>query len=74
VLKSELKCATGRIVASAGSPSLLFGVLLVAFTATFRSSVLARSNLLTRSWALAFLGIALLALAGILTAIEGRSP
>ena len=52
----------------------VFGVLLVAFTATFRSSVLARSNLLTRSWALAFPGIALLALAGILTAIEGRSP
>jgi hypothetical protein len=51
----------------------VFGVLLVAFTATFDSSVLARSNLL-RSRALAFPGIALLALAGILTAIEGRSP
>ena len=44
----------------------VFGVLLVAFTATFDYSVLARSNLLIRPWALAFPGIALLALVGIL--------
>jgi cytochrome bd ubiquinol oxidase subunit II len=44
----------------------VFGVLFVAFAATFDYSVLARSNLLTRPWALAFPGNALLALAGIL--------
>jgi cytochrome bd ubiquinol oxidase subunit II len=44
----------------------VFGVLFVAFTATFDYSILARSNLLVRPWALAFPGIALLALAGIL--------
>jgi len=44
----------------------VFGVLFAAFAATFDYSVLARSNLLTRPWALAFPGIALLALAGIL--------
>jgi len=44
----------------------VLGVLFVAFTATFDDSILARSNLLVRPWALVFPGIALLALAGIL--------
>jgi cytochrome bd-type quinol oxidase subunit 2 len=42
----------------------VFGVPFVAFTLTFDYSILARSNLLIRPWALAFPGIALLALAG----------
>ena len=44
----------------------VFGVLFVAFTATFDYSVLACSNLLARPWALAVPGIACIALAGIL--------
>ncbi len=51
----------------------VFGVLFVAFTLTFDDSVLARSNLLVRPWALAFPGIALVALVGILWgARQGR--
>ena len=50
----------------------VFGVLLVAFTATFDYSVLARSNLLIRPWAFAVPGIALLALAGILLGCAQR--
>ena len=57
----------------------VFGVLLVAFTATFDYSVLARSNLLIRPWALAVPGIALSPWPGSFwlraaTAINCRSP
>jgi cytochrome d ubiquinol oxidase subunit II len=43
----------------------VFAVLLLAFTATFDYSVIARSNLNARPWALVFPAIGVLALAGI---------
>jgi cytochrome d ubiquinol oxidase subunit II len=44
----------------------LFAVLFLAFTVTFDYSVLARSNVYARPWALVFPAIGVLALAGIL--------
>ena len=50
----------------------VFGVLLVAFTATFDYSVLARGNLLARPWGLIFPVIGLLALVGIVVGARGE--
>src|SRR5262249_34911044 len=44
----------------------VFAVLFLAFTVTFDYSVLARSNVYARPWALIFPAIGVLALAGIL--------
>jgi len=50
----------------------VFGVLFVAFTATFDYSILARGNLLARPWGLIFPVIGLLALVGIVVGARGE--